>query len=150
MKVSTRGQYGVRAMVELSMKYGDGPLPLKIIAERQELSENYLEQLLGSLRKAGLIDSVRGAHGGYELSKKPEKIKIGDIIRGLEGPIAPVDCVDDSAKKKVCHRIDRCVTHLLWEELRESIRSVLDSTTLQDLCDKAEKLKAKGEYMYYI
>lgn len=149
MKISTRGQYGVRAMVELALNYGKGPMPLKTIAQNQELSEHYLEQLLGALRKAGLVSSVRGAYGGYELNRSPKDILVGDIVRVLEGPIAPVDCVDET-NEQVCSRIDCCATHLLWERLREAIENVLDSVTLQDLCDKAREMQSHDGYMYYI
>lgn len=149
MKVSTRGQYGVRAMIELALNYGQGPMPLKTIAEKQELSEHYLEQLLGALRKAGLVSSVRGAYGGYELNKSPEDILVGDIVRVLEGPIAPVECVAETTEQ-VCSRIDCCATHLLWDRLREAIENVLDSVTLEDLCDKAREMQPHNDYMYYI
>lgn len=149
MKISTRGQYGVRAMVELALNYGRGPMSLKDIAERQGLSEHYLEQLLGALRKAGLVSSVRGAYGGYELNKSPEDILVGDIVRVLEGPIAPVECVSDT-REQVCSRIDSCVTHLLWEMLKDAIEDVLDSVTLKDLCVKAKEMQSQNNYMYYI
>ncbi|NMB17183.1 MAG: Rrf2 family transcriptional regulator [Firmicutes bacterium] len=139
MRISTRGKYGVRAMFDLAMRYGQGPIPLKTIAERQEISEHYLEQLMGNLRRAGLVNSVRGAQGGYELAFTPGEIKIGQIIRVLEGPIAPVECVEDGADP-ACERFDSCATRLLWERLRDSMTEVLDSTTLADLCEEAANL----------
>lgn len=139
MKISTKGRYGLTIMMELAIKYGEGPISLKSIAERNQLSEHYLEQLVAPLRNAGYVKSVRGAYGGYILSKDPEHITSGDIIRTLEGPISPVDFTeeDDPAKRH------------LWLRIRDSIAEVLDSTTLSDL------ITFKGEdeadnYMFYI
>ncbi|WP_240414321.1 cysteine metabolism transcriptional regulator CymR [Paenibacillus periandrae] len=139
MKISTKGRYGLTIMMELASKYGEGPTSLKSIAEKHQLSEHYLEQLVAPLRNAGLVKSIRGAYGGYILSKLAEDISAGDVIRVLEGPISPVDFTeeDDPAKRD------------LWVRIRDSIATVLDSTTLKDL------INFKGEgvsdsYMFYI
>ncbi|HUC91352.1 MAG TPA: Rrf2 family transcriptional regulator [Paenibacillus sp.] len=139
MKISTKGRYGLTIMMELAVKYGEGPLSLKSIAERNQLSEHYLEQLVAPLRNAGLVKSVRGAYGGYILSKEPESITSGDIIRILEGPISPVDFTeeDDPAKRD------------LWLRIRDSIAGVLDSTTLADLIAYKEEREVDS-YMFYI
>ena len=135
MKLSTKGRYGVTAMFDLAMHYGEGAVPLKDIAARQGLSEHYLEQLIVPLRRAGLVRSIRGAQGGYLLARRPEEITVGDIIRVLEGPIAPVDCVIvDSGFEQYCDKADNCVTRAIWRKLRDSINAVLDSVTLADLC----------------
>jgi Rrf2 family cysteine metabolism transcriptional repressor len=139
MKLSTRGEYGLRAMFELALHYGKGPIPLKFIAQKQELSEHYLEQLFASLRKSGLVESTRGSQGGYNLAKKPEEILVGDIIRALEGPIGPTDCVKDKGKLKPCERADTCVARSVWEKVRDSITEVLDSITLAQMCEQAKK-----------
>lgn len=136
MKLSTRGRYGVRAMFELACNYGHGPMTLRTIAEKQGVSESYLEQLLASLRKSGLIRSTRGAQGGYQLSRSPEQISVGDVIRILEGPIAPVECVSEFSS--VCSNSDKCVTRLIWKEVKECIENVFDNITLQDMCNKAK------------
>ncbi|MFD0588245.1 cysteine metabolism transcriptional regulator CymR [Paenibacillus sp. GCM10027627] len=139
MKISTKGRYGLTIMMELAAKFGEGPISLKSIAERNQLSEHYLEQLVAPLRNAGLVKSIRGAYGGYILSKDPAEITSGDIIRILEGPISPVDFTeeDDPAKRH------------LWLRIRDSIAEVLDSTTLENLISyKAEE--AKDSYMFYI
>ncbi len=150
MKISTKGHYGVQAMFELAQHYGKGPVSLKSIAERQDLSEHYLEQLIASLRRAGLVKSVRGAQGGYILARDPADIKVGDIIRVLEGPIAPVECVSD-ADSDQCLKAESCVTRSVWEKVRNSIEEVLDSITLADMCKDAEQAKiSKNFYMYYI
>lgn len=139
LKISTKGRYGLTIMMELATKFGEGPISLKSIAERNQLSEHYLEQLVAPLRNAGLVKSIRGAYGGYILSKNPEEITSGDIIRILEGPISPVDFTeeDDPAKRD------------LWVRIRDSIASVLDSTTLADLISYAGENEADN-YMFYI
>jgi len=128
-------------MMELAVRYGEGPTSLKAIAEKHNLSEHYLEQLIAPLRNAGLVKSVRGAYGGYVLSEAPEDVTAGRIIRLLEGPISPVDFTeeDDPAKRD------------LWIRIRDSIAAVLDSTTLASLISfKAEEGQRDGSYMFYI
>lgn len=139
MKISTKGRYGLTIMMELATRYGEGPTSLKSIAEKHQLSEHYLEQLVAPLRNVGLVKSVRGAYGGYILSKNPEEITSGDVIRVLEGPISPVDFTeeDDPAKRD------------LWVRIRDSIASVLDSTTLQDLISYKDSGHSDN-YMFYI
>ena len=139
MKISTKGRYGLTIMMELASKFGEGPISLKSIAERNQLSEHYLEQLVAPLRNAGLVKSVRGAYGGYILSKEPADITAGDIIRILEGPISPVDFTeeDDPAKRD------------LWLRIRDSIAGVLDSTTLENLISFQDVGQADS-YMFYI
>ena len=131
MKVSTRGRYGLRAMIELARNRGSGAIPLRKIAEKQDISEQYLEQLFSNLRKAELVESVRGAKGGYLLKDPPDKINVREIIAALEGPIAPVDCVLEDSE--MCNYEDDCVTHALWKNLKDCIDDMLGSITLQDL-----------------
>lgn len=141
MKLSTRGRYGVTAMYELALNYGKGPLSLRTIAAKQDISDNYLEQLICSLRNAGLVKSTRGAQGGYVLTKSPEEITIGDIITIMEGPIALVDCLlnDVDSEHQICKKANHCVTRDVWENVCQSISEVLDSITLADLCEKRHK-----------
>ena len=134
MKVSTRGRYGLRAMVELTRNQGAGAIPLREIAEKQDISEQYLEQLFSNLRKAELVKSVRGAKGGYLLNDSPENISVRDIIVALEGPIAPVECVLEDSEK--CKYDDDCVTQVLWEKLKDCIDDMLISITLKDISDE--------------
>lgn len=150
MKLSSRGRYGVRAMFELALHYNGGSIPLRTVAEKQAISENYLEQLISSLRKAGLVKSTRGAQGGYMLAKEPEQITVGDIVRVLEGPIAPVECVGEDNCSDVCQKADECVSKMVWEKLRDKINEVLDETTLADMVQEAKKIKGQNSYMYYI
>jgi len=138
LRISTKGHYGVQAMFELAQHYGTGPVSLRAIAERQEISEHYLEQLIAGLRKAGLVSSVRGAQGGYILARDPADIKVGDIVRVLEGPIAPVECVNDNETDH-CLRSEFCITRGVWEKVKDSIEDVLDSISLADMCREAEK-----------
>ncbi len=141
MKLSTRGRYGLKAMFQLALHHGEGPIPLKQIAERQGLSENYLEQLFSTLKKDNLLSSVRGAQGGYMLSRSPEEITVGNILRSLEGNMAPSECVIDEEHE--CSREDSCVTKLVWIKIKDSIDEVIDSITLQDMLDDENKLKKR-------
>jgi Rrf2 family protein len=131
MKLSTKGRYGVKAMVDLAIHYGGQPVSIKSISERQGISEYYLEQLFSPLRKSGLINSVRGAQGGYVLSAIPKAITVADIMEVLEGPIEISNCLDE----KSCNNVDCCATRLLWAKIKDSIDSVTKSTTLQDILD---------------
>lgn len=131
MKLSTKGRYGMKAMFELAKHYGSEPLSIKAIAEKQSISEYYLEQLFGSLRKAGLINSSRGAQGGYTLSRAPVEISAADILNVLEGPIEISDCITD--EEMSCSHADYCATRLLWMKISSSVNDVINSVTLQDM-----------------
>lgn len=139
MKLSTRGRYGLKAMFQLSLYYGEGPIPLKQVADKQGLSENYLEQLFSLLRKEGLVKSVRGAQGGYMLSREPKDITVGQVLRCLEGNMAPSDCVIDGEDID-CEREEICVTKLVWIKIKDSIDEVIDSITLQDMKNDADQI----------
>ncbi len=147
MKLSTKGRYGVTAMYDLALHMGQGPISLKSVAARQQISEHYLEQLMGQLRKAGLVKSTRGAQGGYLLVKQPTEITVGDIVRVMEGPIAPVDCLlsNDPAASDYCPKTSRCVTRNVWQKVGESIEGVLDSITLSDLCQEDANRRVLAE-----
>jgi Rrf2 family protein len=144
MKLSTKGRYGVRLMVDLALHYGEGPILLKDIAERQEVSEKYLWQLISSLKNTGLINSTRGAYGGYNLAKSPAQITLKEIVVTLEGPISLVECVDTPS---VCSRSDTCVSRDVWHEVSEKILQTLESITLEYL---VEKQKHKVEAFTYV
>lgn len=151
MKLSTKGRYGARAMLDLALHYNESgaPVALSGIAERQGISEEYLEQIFSALRKSGLIESVRGAQGGYKLGRSAEKITIGDILRLLEGSLAPVDCVAQG-KTAVCERLDDCVLSGVWLKLRDAISDTVDSITLADLVVEAHEKQNQKQFMYYI
>jgi Rrf2 family protein len=133
MKVSTRGEYGVRAMVALANHFGEGPMSITEIAKVSSVPAAYLEQLIAPLRRAGLVESKRGAHGGYVLSRSPELVKVGEVYRVMEGPVAPMDCVSEDLDAQTCPLIDNCETRPIWIKVRDSIIDALDSTTLADL-----------------
>jgi len=147
MKLSTKGRYGTRAMLDLALHYGEVPVHLKDIAARQQVSERYLEQLVLSLKAAGLLKSVRGAKGGFVLARPPAEIKLIDIIQTLEGSICPVACVDDP---DFCSRVDMCVTRDIWGELGKAMTQILDSQTLQDLVERQKQKVKPQKEMYYI
>ena len=138
MKISTRGRYGTRMMLDLAAHHDQGPTPLREIAKRQDLSVKYLEQLIIPLKAAGYIRSVRGARGGYTLARKPDKINIGQIIKVLEGGLSLVDCVEDP---KVCERERDCPTRDIWLRMSERLMEELSSLTLRDVLD-GKKLPA--------
>ncbi|NLK21598.1 MAG: Rrf2 family transcriptional regulator [Epulopiscium sp.] len=149
MKLSTKGRYGLKAMLDLAVHSQDRHIALRHIAERQEISDHYLEQLIAVLRKSGLVKSIRGAQGGYSLAMPPRQITVGDILRALEGSLAPVDCVSEGINAE-CTEWDCCVTRLVWKKIRDKINEVVDSITLEDLLRDYEKLNVDREYMYYI
>jgi len=131
---STKGEYGVRLMVQLGRHFGDGPASLAEIAAEEDLPRAYLEQLAMGLREARLVISTRGAHGGYELARRPELIGMGELIRALEGPIVPMICAsDDPEHALACDRTTSCTVNLLWIRVRDAIVGTLDSMTLADL-----------------
>lgn len=150
IRVSTRGKYGVKAMYELARAYGQGPTSVKAVAQEQELSEHYLEQLIAPLRKAGLVQSVRGAQGGYLLGRPPEAISVAEILAALEGPAEVGDCLSGPGLKiEGCATPERCVDHMVWVQLRDAIQSVLGDITLATLLQEAE-LSRRSDPMYFI
>lgn len=143
MRISTKGRYAVRLMLDLATNYTGSPIRLKDVAKRQEISEKYLEQIISILNKAGYVRSIRGPQGGYILQRAPKEYTVGMILRLTEGSLAPVECVEESALH--CDREDECVTRLLWKKLNDAVNSVIDDTTLEDLLDW-QKVKA-DEYV---
>jgi Rrf2 family cysteine metabolism transcriptional repressor len=142
MKISTRGEYGVRAMVALAHHYGSGPVSITAVAKESSVPPAYLEQLIGPLRRAGLVESKRGAQGGYQLSRPPAAIRVGDVYRVMEGPVAPMDCVSEDPADQTCPLIDGCETRPVWMKLRDSITEALDSTTLEDLVNGSVRTRS--------
>ncbi|MCX8030176.1 MAG: Rrf2 family transcriptional regulator [Thermodesulfovibrionales bacterium] len=142
LRLSTKGQYGVRAMYEIANGYPKKPVTIKEIAEKQNVSVSYLEQIMNQLRKAGLIRSIKGPGGGYLLTKKPEEISIASILKELEGPFAITSCLDPD---EGCIRVDSCVVHLLWKTLGEQIDAFLNTITLQNLLSGQFQNHKKGQ-----
>ena len=140
MRLSTRTRYGVRLMLDLAIKYGKGSVLLKDIAKSQDVSEKYLSQVIIPLRQAGLVTSVRGVHGGYSLSREPNKINVKDIPEALEGDLSLVDCLTNP---KVCKRMSLCATQELWRDLNKVILDTLEKVSLQDLKKRADEKAQK-------
>jgi Rrf2 family protein len=146
MKLSTRGCYGLRALLELALNYGGKPVLMRAIAENQNISRKYLHALLTALKSAGYVRSVRGSGGGYLLAKPPAKIQVHDVLQVLEGSLSITDCVEDP---DTCPRSQRCVTHELWQDLSAAVEKLLAGVTLQDLVVR-HTAKASESLMYHI
>jgi Rrf2 family protein len=150
MKISTKGKYAMEAILDLAIHTFDGHESLKNIAERRSISENYLEQIFVVLRRNGIVESIRGAQGGYKLAKKPDKITAGDIIRAVEGAISPVDCVDLSENDVKCEFHRNCSTRWVWCRMAEELNAIVDSVTIADLIESYRNIIAIDTVEYYI
>ena len=133
MKISTKGRYALRLMLDLASDVSNKPVSIKEIANRQEISDKYLEQIISVLNSAGFVRSVRGPQGGYMLKNRPENYTVGMILRLTEGSLAPVSCVEDDAPE--CDRMDSCATMRVWKQLNDAINGVVDNITLADLVE---------------
>ncbi|MFW6198582.1 MAG: RrF2 family transcriptional regulator [Acidobacteriota bacterium] len=133
--LSSRARYGVRALFQLACHWGEGPVPLRTVAEEQELSFAYLEQIVGDLRREGLVQSQRGCQGGYELSRDPAQISVGDVIRCLEGPVMVSACAEPDPDFDECGRGAFCVSRLLWMKVNRRIQQAFDEISLADLTE---------------
>lgn len=147
MKLSTRGRYGTRVLLDLALCEEKEPVTLKEIARRQQISLLYLEHIIAPLISAGMIRSTRGARGGVRLAKPPQEIKLSEVVELLEGSIAPVDCINDP---EACSRSELCATRDVWIELKKAMDGVLESKTLQDLAEMQRMKKAEDMVMYDI
>ena len=139
MRLSTRTRYGIRAMLELAENVGRGPLQLRIIARRQDMSLKYLDQLMTILKSAGFVRSIRGSKGGYVLARAPEQIKLDDVFNCLEGSVVTVEC---TANENYCARAPDCVARQIWTQVQEAVMGVLQSITFQDLVDRTKNNKS--------
>jgi Rrf2 family cysteine metabolism transcriptional repressor len=142
MKMSTRGRYGLRAMLELARCHGQSPVLMSSLANREALSRKYLHGLLTALKKAELVRSIRGPGGGFVLAREPSKIRLSQVLHALEGPLSLVDCVADRLS---CSRVNSCTAHLVWEKLSETIENALDGVTLEDLIESENQTCAPPE-----
>jgi len=147
MKLSTRARYATRALLDLALHQEEKSVILKDIAQRQQISLRYLEHLITPLIAGGIMRSTRGPRGGVSLAKSPEEIKLSEVIKLLEGSLAPVECVNNP---EVCSRATFCVTRDVWSELKKVMDEVLESTTLQDLVERQKKKEQSDQTMYYI
>lgn len=143
MKISTRGRYALRLMLDLASNYENNVISIKDIAIRQEISDKYLEQIIAVLNKAGFVRSVRGPQGGYSLKKKPEDYTVGMILRLTEGSLAPVQCIEED--EPVCNREAQCATVEVWKKINQAVNEVVDNITLADLMKiQQEKVQLSG------
>jgi Rrf2 family cysteine metabolism transcriptional repressor len=147
MKISTKGRYGTRVMLELANHWGKGPIQLKEIAKNQQISLNYIEHLIAPLIAAGLVKTARGSSGGIWLAKPPSEIKVSVVITLFEGSTAPVECVNDPG---ICSRSGFCVTRDIWADVKKAVDGVLESVTLQELVEKQKSKTESGSLMYQI
>lgn len=141
MKISTKGRYALRLMLDLASNDSGNPISIKDIAQRQHISEKYLEQIIAVLNKAGYVKSVRGPQGGYTLMKKPEDYTVGMILRLTEGSLVPVACLEEEITD--CERQNGCVTYILWKKISDAVNDVVDTVTLKNLLDWQDN---KNEY----
>ena len=142
MKLSTRGRYGIHAMYELAANYGGSPVSIKALAEKQNIPEAYLEQLIAVLRKDELVVSIRGAQGGYRLARTPEEITVGDVLRSLEGGLRLIDCLEE---EETCGKSCACPSRIVWKKLSDGLNAIVDSITLKDMIEEYTRGKAQGE-----
>ncbi|MCX8129312.1 MAG: RrF2 family transcriptional regulator [Clostridia bacterium] len=147
MKISTKGRYGLRAMVDIAANSKGEHVPLNTIAERQDISMNYLEQVFSVLRKAGLVKSVKGAQGGYTLSDTPATITVGSILRALEGDLSVVMDEEENGSE---NSIQHCLNIKVWKRLNESINDIVDSITLEDMAEEYKRMNGSDNFMFYI
>jgi Rrf2 family cysteine metabolism transcriptional repressor len=147
LRLSTKGIYGVLAVLDLTVHQTEGFVSLRSIADRHRLSESYLEQLFSVLRKKGILTGARGSQGGYALKKDPKNITVGMVLEALEGPLKLLDCKKGS---KECNRYDFCITRRVWDRLGGAIGEVVNNITLQDLADDYKAQGLKGQHMFYI
>ena len=147
MKLSTKGRYGLRALLYIAIHSGEEPISIRSIADSEHISEGYLEQLMPKLKKAGMIESMRGAQGGYRLAKPTDQISVGDILRALEGDLEAVSCPGlhtDSREEDGCQGADACVTKYVWQRINESIAKTVDEITLSTLVEENRRIKSNG------
>ncbi|MBO5352874.1 MAG: RrF2 family transcriptional regulator [Lachnospiraceae bacterium] len=145
MKLTTKGRYGLRAVIDLAVYAKEEPVSLAEVAERQSISISYLEQLVAKLKKAGIVQSTRGAQGGYSLAKEPEEISVGEILRALEGNLSPVDCSAVAGEGETeCASSDFCVTKYVWKRISDSINDTVNAIFLSELMAESEKVKRRA------
>jgi len=142
LKLSTKGRYGLRALIDLAAAYGDGPTLVRTVAENQEISGKYLHALLATLKSAGLVRSVRGSGGGYALARDPAEIRLTEVLEALEGPLVLVDCVSDG---ELCTRSPKCAARDVWSSVSEAITDVLSAITLKDLLERQQAKDGQPE-----
>ena len=150
MRISTKGDYATRAMQDLALHYQSGPIQIEEIARRQGLPARYLEQLLLVLKRAGLLESKRGARGGYYLAKHPREVTLGQVVRAVDGPVSPIFCVT-AGKRRICPKeAEGCVLRDVWAEVREAVTRIVDHTTFEDICRRIQEKQSAHRLTYHI
>lgn len=142
MKLSTRGRYGIHAMYDLALYANCGPQPIKAIAEREGIPEAYLEQLIAVLKREKLVNSTRGAQGGYVLAREPDRITVGDVLRALEGGLSLVECLEE---EDACGKSCACASRIVWLKIRDGLNAIVDGITLQDMVEDYRRVCAQEE-----
>ncbi|MDC0977628.1 Rrf2 family transcriptional regulator [bacterium] len=150
MKISYKGDYSLKVILDLSQNYPNELVHIEEIAKRQDIPKKFLEQILLELKKGGFVQSKKGPNGGYVLTKKPEEITLGEVIRYIDGPIFPISCVNPHMPTKSCKETDRCVFNPIWGKVSEKIANVIDSIDFKQLTEKANNLKEQKVFNYYI
>jgi Rrf2 family protein len=154
MKFSAKGEYAVMAVLELALTNGQGPVQVKAIARKQGISIRFLEQVMSALKRAGLVESIRGAQGGYKLAKASSEIRLGDVLQAIDGPLAPMECVSDQDRhcfqEKDSLGIEQCLIRELWAEVKSSLEGVLNSIDFEELCERKRKKDRQRSLMYHI
>ena len=149
MRITTKGDYATRALQDLALRYGSGPIPIDQIAVRQGLPVRYLEQLLLTLKRAGILQSKRGVNGGYTLARPPAEITLGAILRAVDGPVEPISCLAE-APREPCARETVCALRDVWGDVHRAVAAIVDRTTLQDVCDRSRAAAAgPGEHQIF-
>lgn len=143
MMLSTKGKYGLRAVIDLALHYDESAVSLTAIAERQKISISYLEQLVAKLKKAGIVNSIRGAQGGYVLARPIGEISVGDVLRALEGNLDPIKC-DELSGEKGCNGADSCVTKFVWKRISDSINDTVNKMMLSELVEESNRISGKN------
>ena len=150
MKISAKGDYATRALQDLAIHYDQGPVPIETIAHRQGLPVRYLEQLLLGLKRAGFVGSRRGVNGGYYLAKPPREITIGQVMRVMDGPVAPIFCVTPAGRREVCPKEGACALQDIWAQVRDAVSRIVDVTTFEDIGRRARAKQETARVTYHI
>ena len=150
MRFSAKAEYGVKAILELAVQSGQRPVQIRNIAKKQGLPVKFLEQAMNALKKAGLVESIRGAQGGYLLNRSPKEISLGDVLKAIDGPMNETRCISDSSQTR-CEEAGNCVVQDVWTEVKHSFIDLLNSITLQDMCErKRQKERQRKVLMFHI
>jgi len=150
LNFTSKEEYGLRAVMHLAMHESSWPVQAREVASAEGIPEQFLEQVLAALRRAGVVRSIRGAGGGYELARQPQSITAGDVVRALSGPIAPIPCTDDADPADRCAQVEHCVVLGLWQKVQSAVTQILEGTTIQDMIEERTKMEQSSCFMMNI